>query len=133
MRRSAVARAALLVALLVTPAFPGASRPGGSGADALDFWVGAWTVQSQDGTKAGDNRIEKVLGGAAILEHWTDVDGSTGKSFFYFLPASGRWKQVWVESTGTVVKEELFAVPLRVDRGSPPLTWTASLAAASCS
>src|SRR4029453_3008907 len=62
--------------------------------DALDFWLGDWPVTGAEGARAGDNHIEKVLGGAAVLEHWTDADGSTGKSFFYFLPAAGRWKQV---------------------------------------
>jgi hypothetical protein len=75
--------------------------------DALDFWLGDWTVTGADGARAGDNHIEKVLGGAAVLEHWTDADGSTGKSFFYFLPAAGRWKQVWVDSAGGIVKEKL--------------------------
>ena len=38
----------------------------------LDFWVGEWEV-SAAGERVGENRIEKLLQGCAIMEHWTDV------------------------------------------------------------
>lgn len=66
----------------------------------LDFWVGDWEVRS-DGGKVGDNRIEKILGGCAIMEHWTSASGGRGKSLFYFLPATSEWKQVWVTPRAT--------------------------------
>src|SRR5256885_9296562 len=40
------------------------------------------------------NLIEKVLGGCAILEHWSDGDGSAGQSLFYYDALGARWKQV---------------------------------------
>ena len=61
----------------------------------LDFWVGEWKV-TVNGSKVGDNRIEKVLGGCAILEHWTSAGGGEGKSLFFVDPLSRKWKQVWV-------------------------------------
>src|SRR5437660_508745 len=79
------------------------AMPGGK---ALDFWVGTWDVKLRDGKKAGVDRVEVLLKGAAIMEHWKDVDGSEGKSFFYFIPASKQWKQVWVTPAG-VYKEKL--------------------------
>ena len=63
--------------------------------EAMSFWVGTWRV-SAVGIEQGTNRIERVLGGCAILEHWTDVLGGEGKSLFYIDPVRGTWKQVWV-------------------------------------
>lgn len=64
---------------------------------ALDFWVGEWDVFA-GGREVGENRVEKVLDGCAILEHWTSRAGGEGKSLFYYHPAERRWKQVWVTS-----------------------------------
>lgn len=61
----------------------------------LDFWVGSWDVYAND-QKVGTNRIEKVLSGCAILEHWTSARGTKGKSMFYVSPEDNNWKQVWV-------------------------------------
>lgn len=60
----------------------------------LDFWVGEWRVYVGDDL-VGNNRIEKTLGGCAVLEHWTARDGSEGKSLF-FVDYNGHWVQVWV-------------------------------------
>jgi hypothetical protein len=60
----------------------------------LDFWVGEWDVYSGE-EKVGANRIEKVLNGCAVVEHWTAADGGEGKSLFY-VDAEGVWQQVWV-------------------------------------
>jgi len=103
MKLSALAPAVVLSALLA-PA-PASSDPPADARHALDFWLGDWDV-FVGAEKAGTNRIEPVLGGAALLEHWHDADGSEGKSFFYFLPAANRWKQVWIEPPN-VVKEKL--------------------------
>lgn len=62
---------------------------------ALDFWVGEWDVFA-GGRRAGTNRIERILGGCALLEHWTDASGREGKSLFYYAPVTAEWKQVWV-------------------------------------
>jgi len=61
---------------------------------ALDFWVGDWDVYSGD-DKVGENRIEKILSGCAVLEHWRGAGGGEGKSLF-FVSGEGIWKQVWV-------------------------------------
>ena len=63
--------------------------------NALDFWLGSWTVQTADGEPAGTNLIERALAGV-ILEHWSAVDGSVGKSLFWLDEAAGTWRQVWV-------------------------------------
>ncbi len=63
--------------------------------ETLDFWVGEWDVFAGD-TQVGTNRIEKILDGCAIMEHWQDARGGQGKSLFYYHPTEERWKQVWV-------------------------------------
>ena len=61
----------------------------------LDFWIGSWSVVDSSGAALGKNRIEKVVGGCAITESWTEP-GSEGMSLFYYVPAQRQWKQVWV-------------------------------------
>lgn len=61
----------------------------------LDFWVGEWTVWVGE-TRVGTSRIEAIVDGCAILEHWRDARGSEGKSLFYISPSDGSWRQVWV-------------------------------------
>ena len=63
----------------------------------LRFWCGRWRVVGRDGTHAGDNLVESVLGGHAVLEHWRGAGGDEGKSVFFADPATGLWKQVWVQ------------------------------------
>lgn len=65
----------------------------------LDFWLGKWDVYSGS-ELVGTNRIEKVLGGCAVLEHWTGGSGGQGKSLFY-VAGDGVWKQVWVTEWAT--------------------------------
>lgn len=74
----------------------------------LDFWVGDWDVYVGE-TKVGANRIEKILHGCALLEHWRDARGRQGKSLFYFNPVTGDWKQVWVTESGSVKEKTLLA------------------------
>lgn len=69
----------------------------------LDFWVGEWDVFAGDGyeQKAGTNRIEKILDGCAVMEHWRGEGGGEGKSLFFYTPATDTWKQVWVTGNAT--------------------------------
>ena len=74
----------------------------------LDFWLGNWDVfDIKSGTKDGTNRIEKTLKGCAIIENWTEPDGSKGKSSLYVQRATGQWKQVWVEDSGGMKEKSL--------------------------
>ena len=70
----------------------------------FDFWIGDWTVATPDGTKAGDNRIEKILDGCVLMESWTGVGGMTGRSFNIYSSPGGRWHQTWVDTNGTLLK-----------------------------
>jgi len=97
LRLSAFALAALAPSASPSPATSGCNGPV---AHRLDFWIGTWEVRNPAGGREGHNVIERVLGGCAILEHWTDADGTAGKSLFYVDGPGGRWKQVWVTDTG---------------------------------
>lgn len=68
----------------------------------LDFWVGEWDVYVGE-RKVGTNRIEKILDGCAIMEHWAGAEGSEGRSLFYYSAPKDEWKQVWVTSNATRV------------------------------
>jgi hypothetical protein len=69
-------------------------------ARAFDFWIGEWEVRDADGTVAGHNRIEAILGGAALRESWTGVSGHVGTSLNAWDPDRGVWRQAWVDVNG---------------------------------
>jgi tetratricopeptide (TPR) repeat protein len=79
---------------------------GDSVARAFDFWVGDWDVYVSGTTQlAGSNRIDRVSGGCAILENWTANTSllnalSDGKSLNFVVPATRKWRQVWMGSGG---------------------------------
>ena len=80
----------------------------------LDFWLGHWSVRKRDGELAGTDRVERVLGGYAVLEHWRSVSGEEGKSLFYFDRSAATWKQVWVIEGYVKEKALVLAEPRRV-------------------
>jgi len=99
-------RAGPIVALLAAiPCVGGAQQPatgcaGEPGFAALDFWVGDWTVHIGD-QQVGTDRVEKILDGCAVAEHWTSATGGRGESLFYYQPVTGEWRQVWVTTGAT--------------------------------
>ncbi len=70
----------------------------------FDFWVGRWSVFTPDGKLAGDNEIEVIEGGCALLEHWRGNGGFTGTSLNHWDPASGQWHQHWVDNQGGTLR-----------------------------
>lgn len=70
----------------------------------LDFWVGDWQVVGSDGEVLGTNRVRKLHGGCVIEENWSSGGSDlTGQSMNYVDPRDGRWKQTWVDSSGSLV------------------------------
>ncbi len=66
----------------------------------FDFWIGDWEVFGAKG-KAGDSRIERILGSCVILENWTSARlGYTGKSFNTYNSSTRQWQQTWVDNSG---------------------------------
>jgi len=70
----------------------------------FDFWVGTWDVYSPSGQKVGTNRIEKLERGYLLLENWASVGNSTGKSMNYYDASEKKWKQLWVDAGGDIIK-----------------------------
>ncbi|MDO3628692.1 hypothetical protein [Mucilaginibacter sp. BT774] len=67
----------------------------------FDFWIGEWDVyQTGTTTLVGHSIVESISGGCGILENWTSVKGSTGKSINYYNPATGKWEQDWIGTGG---------------------------------
>ena len=103
---------------------------------AFDFWVGEWKVWSPGGQLAGTNRIEKLEGGCVLQEHWVSTAGGTGTSLNFYNAATGLWEQLWVDSSGQVLKlagtgqngrMELLSEPFQDPEGHTRvhrITWT---------
>jgi hypothetical protein len=106
--------ASSLATAQATPAT--ASCRADSNARALDFWIGEWTVREKGKAAIdGTDRVERILDGCAILEHWTGIGaGDVGESLFYFVPTTHRWKQVWTTphatSLGGLKEKEMIAL-----------------------
>lgn len=88
-----------LVAGARARAFPCAADPRHR---AFDFWIGDWDVM-MNGTRVGTNTITRELEGCALYERWKahPASGSYGHSVNRFDPASGRWRQLWIDANGT--------------------------------
>ena len=104
-------RAAALLALTVLPWSIRAQPPGAPvlpppcdsvpGYHALDFWLGDWDV-SVGTTVVGRDRVERILSGCGVAEHWRSARGDEGYSLFYHDPAAGTWTQVWITGRSTM-------------------------------
>lgn len=72
----------------------------------FDFWVGNWEVMVAGGKKAGDNRIEIINNGCALMESYSTASGYRGRSFNMYDAARGVWHQTWVDNGGLLLTIE---------------------------
>src|SRR5262245_53654835 len=120
------ARLAFLVVVLVASLAAGVHVPAGTASvatgacagarsSALDFWLGPWRVVDAAGTELGTNKIEKLLKGCAVMEHWRGADGSEGKGLFYLDANTQIWHQLWVtddtHAVGGIKEKTLVSEP----------------------
>jgi hypothetical protein len=73
------------------------------GPDALDFWLGEWALWWGDGGH-GTNVIRRILDGRVIEESFDGhgADGALlGRSLSVLDDHDGRWRQTWVDSSGS--------------------------------
>jgi hypothetical protein len=72
--------------------------------NAFDFWVGNWEVHwyAQDSSIVkGSNRIEKILDGKVLQEHFEAPDsGFKGTSISVYNPTDKNWYQSWADNGG---------------------------------
>ena len=69
----------------------------------FDFWLGEWEVTGPKGGIVGHSRIESILGGCTIAEHWSSATGqgaNDGKSYNLYNADLKRWEQFWVDASG---------------------------------
>lgn len=95
-------------------AFPCMTNPK---AREFDFMIGEWDVYNNPatgmGTLVGYSKWDRISGGCAILENWTQVGPPhNGKSINYYDPEKKCWEQVWVgsEGVGSIVHRFLNGV-----------------------
>jgi hypothetical protein len=69
----------------------------------FDFWVGDWVV-FVNGDTAGTNRVTLEESGCVVHEHWVGRGGGSGQSFNFFDRADQKWHQLWVSSSGMVLR-----------------------------
>ena len=64
----------------------------------FDFWVGEWSVYSNDDERnlLGRNSITKHHGDCLIKESWQSETGGAGFSMNYYNSVRKEWRQVWV-------------------------------------
>ena len=93
MRKSWIAALALAAPLTAQPApLPApTSQPCREQAlgRALDFWIGDWSVTNVDGSKAGENRIERADGKVEILGAIGQSEMGAGDVFVISTPGGG--------------------------------------------
>lgn len=75
----------------------------------FDFWIGDWDVHTKQpgAPKIGTSHVERILGQCVIFENWTDIYGSSGKSFNAYNPQTHCWQQHWVDDTGVVTNYDV--------------------------
>lgn len=70
----------------------------------FDFWAGSWSVTNPAGKVAGTNRIEAILGGCVLQEHWRSANGGDGTSLNMWNAADSTWRQVWMDAGGNLLE-----------------------------
>jgi hypothetical protein len=70
----------------------------------FDFWIGRWEVFTPDGKKAGDNHIEAIDGGCALIERWRGNGGFTGTSLNSWDAQARQWRQHWIDNQGGLLQ-----------------------------
>ncbi len=71
----------------------------------FDFWIGDWDVSDPNGKAQGHNRVQSIVDGCALAEHWTSAGagGVTGTSYSVWDRRTHAWRQFWVDSHGDVL------------------------------
>jgi hypothetical protein len=103
-----VMRLALLLAALSAsqpvPAQPPAAPCTAAEHRQFDFWLGHWEVFTPDGKKAGENTIEAIDGGCALIERWRGSGGFSGTSLNSWDRGARQWRQHWVDNQGGLLR-----------------------------
>jgi hypothetical protein len=92
----------------------------------FDFWIGDWNVmvEKEAGKPqvAGVNRIEAVMDGCALAEHWESAKGGHGTSLNFYDRRTARWHQTWIDEGGNGLLLSGAFTEGRMVRASPGRT-----------
>lgn len=78
----------------------------------FDFWLGEWELEGKSPvpnkpneftTGRHKNTITKTFDGCVIQENFDDLNGFHGMSVSTYDTTLGKWKQTWVDNTGTYI------------------------------
>jgi hypothetical protein len=74
------------------------------------FWVGSWTCEGTlfgppDTKTTGSNRITVDFGGHVVHEHFA-MQGLRGESWSVYIAAAKKWRQTWVDDSGSYIALE---------------------------
>jgi ketosteroid isomerase-like protein len=73
----------------------------------FDFWIGDWDVfESGSTTSAAHVRVDRILGGCVLREHYEDSTALVGESFTTYDTARKLWHQTWVTNRGRLLMIE---------------------------
>lgn len=69
----------------------------------LDFRLGEFTVTGIGGVAAGESRVESVLGGCMLVEHWRGAISGHGRAHMFYDRADRTWRLVYVTDDGATL------------------------------
>jgi len=73
----------------------------------FDFWIGDWDVfETDSGTSTAHVRVDGILGGCVLHEHYEDNTGAVGDSFTTYDVGRKLWHQTWVTNRGRLLTIE---------------------------
>lgn len=72
----------------------------------FDFWVGTWDITLPNGLMP-TSHVRNLLAGCLIEENFFGIGGAYGgRSMNAYDPASGTWKQTWMDNRGALIQLE---------------------------
>ena len=71
---------------------------------ALDFKLGRFDVTTAAGEPAGSARVETVLQGCLMIEHWSGAQGGDGRAHIYYDAAAGIWHLRYINVDGETLE-----------------------------
>jgi ketosteroid isomerase-like protein len=73
----------------------------------FDFWLGDWDVYDIGSAKSNARvRVDSILDGCVLREHYEDGTGMVGESFTIFDSGRKTWHQTWVTNRGRLLTIE---------------------------
>lgn len=72
----------------------------------FDFWLGRWSVGAPGREPGAVNDITRQAQGCFVQERYHTRAGYVGGSVNWYDPADGRWRQLWIDNGGLILRLE---------------------------